>query len=202
MKTSLLILYLIAVITDLTGQISGYEQDIITYRSDSWKGLIKDPRTTLLLRDSMYLDYFPIKEKNKVYAAVTVLENQQPLDMPTYAGLVKSFIKYATITFNWSGKKTTLTAYRNLQNMNNPLYKDHLFIPLKDQTTGRQTYAGGRYIDTRISHIQNGHMILDLNQIYNPWCAYSDGYNCPIPPVENHLPIKIKAGEKMYKKPH
>jgi uncharacterized protein (DUF1684 family) len=40
---------------------------------------------------------------------------------------------------------------------------------------------------------------LDFNTAYNPYCAYSEDYTCPIPPVESKLPVKILAGEKNYK---
>jgi uncharacterized protein (DUF1684 family) len=46
----------------------------------------------------------------------------------------------------------------------------------------------------------NNQVILDFNKAYNPYCAYSDEYNCPIPPRENYLNIAIKAGEKSFAK--
>ncbi len=42
--------------------------------------------------------------------------------------------------------------------------------------------------------------LLDFNKAYNPYCAYAAGYNCPIPPGENDLPVAILAGEKNYGK--
>jgi len=177
-----------------------YRQEIEKFRSANWKGLILDPRTTVRVGDSIYLDYYPVKEKNKVYCSVEVLHGQEPFDMPTYSGQIKSFIKYARFSFVFSGKPISLMAYRNLQTINSPIYKDHLFIPFKDPGNGKQTYGGGRYLDFRLGDIKDGHALLDLNRIYNPWCAYSDGYNCPIPPFENHLQINIKAGEKKFKK--
>lgn len=184
------------------GQILSYKQVVQKYRSENWQGLIKDPRTTRKMSDSIYLDYYPIKEQNKVYCKVEILKNQEPFDMPTYSGQVKSFIKYAKFNFSVSGKTVSLFAYRNLQTITSPLYKDHLFIPFKDLSNGKKTYGGGRYIDFKISDIRDGHALLDLNRVYNPWCAYSDDYNCPIPPHENHLPIKVKAGEKQFKLSH
>jgi uncharacterized protein (DUF1684 family) len=39
--------------------------------------------------------------------------------------------------------------------------------------------------------------VLDFNLAYNPSCAYGkSGYNCPIPPEENRLPVDIRAGER------
>jgi uncharacterized protein (DUF1684 family) len=84
--------------------------------------------------------------------------------------------------------------------LKDPKYKDHLFIPFTDGTTYTETYGGGRYIDLSVNDIKNGKIELDFNKCYNPYCAYAGGFNCPIPPVENRLPVAIKAGEKLYGK--
>lgn len=34
---------------------------------------------------------------------------------------------------------------------------------------------------------------------YNPYCAYSPSFSCPLPPRENWLNVTIRAGEKDYK---
>ena len=81
-----------------------------------------------------------------------------------------------------------------------PQFRNELFLPFKDKTNANGSYGGGRYIDIKISDIENGKVILDFNKAYNPWCAYSDGYSCPIPPKENHLKIAVTAGEKEYGK--
>src|SRR5690606_24791982 len=47
----------------------------------------------------------------------------------------------------------------------------------------------------------NGNITIDFNTAYNPYCAYSSGYRCPVPPAENFLPVAIKAGEKTYTGP-
>jgi uncharacterized protein (DUF1684 family) len=81
-----------------------------------------------------------------------------------------------------------------------PQYKDYLYLPFKDFTNGESTYGGGRYLDFKMSDIQeNQTIIIDFNKAYNPYCAYSDGYSCPIPPSENHLQVFIEAGEKNIK---
>lgn len=62
-----------------------------------------------------------------------------------------------------------------------------------DATTGKQSYSVGRYLDPEPR--PDGSYVLDFNKCYNPACAYSEHYNCPIPPAENHLQIAIAAGE-------
>ena len=66
-------------------------------------------------------------------------------------------------------------------------------IFFRDATTGKDTYEVGRYIDPQL--LANGRYVLDFNQAYNPACAYSEHYNCPIPPKGNTLKVAIRAGE-------
>lgn len=62
-----------------------------------------------------------------------------------------------------------------------------------DATTGKESYGVGRYLDPVPR--PDGRYVLDFNNCYNPACAYSEHYNCPIPPAENHLKVAIAAGE-------
>ena len=86
--------------------------------------------------------------------------------------------------------------------MKNPKYIDHLFIPFNDLTNYEETYGGGRYIDLSLNDIKDGKVVLDFNKCHNPYCAYSDGYNCPIPPEANRLKVAVKAGEMNFGKEH
>jgi hypothetical protein len=93
-----------------------------------------------------------------------------------------------------------LHAYQSIHWGKTEQYKDMLFIPFTDNTNNKTTYGGGRYIDLDIKEINAGKIVLDFNKCYNPYCAFADGYSCPIPPRENSLNIDIKAGEKLFGK--
>lgn len=71
--------------------------------------------------------------------------------------------------------------------------ENDLGIFFRDATTGKESYELGRYVD--VKKLPNGRFLLDFNFTYNPACAYSDHYNCPIPPKTNVLPVAIRAGE-------
>lgn len=71
--------------------------------------------------------------------------------------------------------------------------ENDLGIFFRDATTGKESYELGRYVD--VKKLPNGKFLLDFNYTYNPACAYSDHYNCPIPPKANVLPVAIRAGE-------
>lgn len=122
--------------------------------------------------------------------------------MPTYSGAQKTFVKYGVVKFRIDGRRQKLTVYRSLGLETLPQYRDYLFVPFKDKTSGSATYGGGRYMDLKVSDVKDGNCVLDFNKAYNPYCAYSEGFNCPIPPKENTLLVAIKAGEKNFAKEH
>ncbi|HET6277306.1 MAG TPA: DUF1684 domain-containing protein [Candidatus Polarisedimenticolia bacterium] len=73
-----------------------------------------------------------------------------------------------------------------------------LTLLFTDATTGKESYGTGRYLD--LDPPTDGLYLIDFNRAYNPYCSYTDAYNCPIPPRENRLAVAIRAGEKSY--PH
>ena len=146
------------------------------------------------------LNYFPENKKFVVKATFKRTSDEKYFQMPTSSGKSKKFVKYGVLSFKLNGKKLSLNVYQADAEVlkKNPEYADLLFIPFKDLTNGTKTYSGGRYVDIKTP--TDNEVILNFNLAYNPNCAYgSDRYNCPIPPKENALQIKIEAGEKIYK---
>jgi uncharacterized protein (DUF1684 family) len=76
--------------------------------------------------------------------------------------------------------------------------RGRFFLPFKDGTTGGETYAGGRYLDPRAR--PDGSLVVDFNYAYNPYCAYGEGWSCPVPPVENEVTAPIEAGELAFER--
>jgi hypothetical protein len=72
--------------------------------------------------------------------------------------------------------------------------ENDISVLFRDATTGRESYPVGRYVDPE--RLPDGRYVLDFNLCYNPACAVSEHYNCPIPPRENLLKVAIRAGEK------
>ena len=135
---------------------------------------------------------------NAVVCSLERFENPLTVEIPTYSGKIKEFVRYGKLHFEIGGKAQSLVLYQNVKLSRKPAFRDLFFIPFKDLTNGEETYGGGRYIDFWRSSLQAEPLILDFNMAYNPWCYYSDGYNCPIPPPENHLDVSIAAGEMLF----
>lgn len=140
------------------------------------------------------INFYPLNEKFAVNARFVRTPQEKPFQMTTSSGMRKTYIKYAEIFFMLDDKEYKLNVYQSQELIKSAEYKDYLFIPFTDATSGNETYEGGRYIDLNIP--QSDHILINFNKAYHPYCAYTDGYNCPVPPQENTLPIKIEAGVK------
>ena len=156
------------------------------------------PLTKEGLKKFKTLDFFRPNLKYRVKAKLVLDENSNPFGMATSTERRPEYKKYGTAYFEINGNKLTLCLYQNLKLIKKKKYKNHLFLPFNDLTNKKQTYGGGRFIDLEIP--EGDKIIIDFNQAYNPYCAYNHKYSCPIPPPENRLDIKIKAGVKAYKK--
>ena len=71
-----------------------------------------------------------------------------------------------------------------------------MIAPFRDATCGNEVYGAGRTVDPQ--ERPDGRLTLDFNYAYGPYCQYNDNWVCTIPPMENWLPVPIRAGEKLY----
>lgn len=77
-----------------------------------------------------------------------------------------------------------------------------LFFILRDLTSRTTTYGASRFLYTDLPSNgldKAGEVTLDLNQLQNPPCAYTNFATCPLPPQQNKLQVEIRAGEKRYR---
>jgi uncharacterized protein (DUF1684 family) len=71
---------------------------------------------------------------------------------------------------------------------------DHLVLVFADATTGRTSYAPGRFL--RVPAVPDGAAVtLDFNRAIVPPCGFSDFYSCPVPPAANRITVAVDAGE-------
>jgi uncharacterized protein (DUF1684 family) len=150
--------------------------------------------------DRDFFRFYPVNEKYRVYARFEKLTDTAGFIMKTSGEKRSKYLRYGLLHFSIDKKPFTLTIYQNEKLMTDPVYKDYLFVPFTDLTSGKESYGGGRYLDFFMNDIKNNSLEIDFNKAYNPYCAYATGFNCPIPPVENDLPVSIKAGEKNFAK--
>jgi len=159
-----------------------------------------DAKTSPLLPEDLdqfkSLDFYPINEKAFVVAQFIRTADEKPFVMLTSGPKRPMYVKYGEARFQLEGKEFKLNIYRNIELSKKEEYKDHLFLPFSDLTSGKESYIGGKYIDLKIP--AGDTIVIDFNQSYNPYCAYSHKYSCPKVPLENDLAIEIKAGVKKF----
>lgn len=139
-------------------------------------------------------DFFPVDEDYRVVADFQIIEKPMTFLMKTSTSRLSEYEKYALASFEIKGKPYELYIYKSTKLDQDPEYIDYLFLPFTDETNGSTSYGGGRYIDLKIPN--NDSIVIDFNKAYNPYCAYSKNYSCPIPPEENHLEVEVLAGIK------
>jgi uncharacterized protein (DUF1684 family) len=134
------------------------------------------------------LSYYP-PDPNFRYTLPLEADEPEPLLFQTSSGDEQTYYRMGIITFEAAGEPAQLAVYKSADH-------DELFLPFRDATSGKETYGAGRYLEPE--ELGNGELLVDFNLAYNPFCAYSDDYSCPLPPFENHLKVAIRAGEKAY----
>jgi len=138
------------------------------------------------------LRYFEPDPAYRVDATVTVHDEPDPVEMETTAGNPVRYLRQMTFTFDVDSEEHTLAGYRQ-EGDDGPL-----FVPFRDKTTGQESYEKGRYMELEPARqLADGEVApIDFNLAYNPFCAYSETFSCPLPPEENWLGTTIRAGER------
>lgn len=162
------------------------------------------------------LRYFPYAPELRVEATLTPLTEAADAAEPTLEASgphTMRFARAARAHFTLGDTPAELTIYWI------DVYGGGLFLAFRDATCPDESYGGGRYLlDTvkgsDVIHLDDisdagsgmgyagGRVLLDFNYAYNPSCAYDVRWVCPLAPVENRLPMPIRAGERKYRDYH
>jgi hypothetical protein len=142
------------------------------------------------------LDFFPIDSDFIVEATFIKSKNEKSFEMKTTTDRMPLYVKYGELSFVIKGETFKLNVYKNIELSRKKGFKNHLFLPFSDLTSGGETYGGGRYIDLQIPKGKT--ISIDFNKAYNPYCAYNYKYSCPLVPLENDLLTNINAGVKKF----
>jgi uncharacterized protein len=200
-KGFILICFILSQLGLLQAQ-SSVEAEIIKFQNelnDEYSNPEKSPLPKKDIRKFKGHEFFPIDLKYRIKAIITVTPHATFFNMQTSTPQPREHRIYGMATFAIDGINYELPLYQSKSLMQTEKYKDYLFLPFTDLTNSEQTYSAGRYIDLSVPKEGNA-IVIDFNQSYNPYCAYSDKFSCPIVPRENDLTIAILAGVKYKRK--
>ena len=137
------------------------------------------------------LNYYEPNPDYRYTLTLQPAETEEELTFQTSTGDEQIYYRLGAVEFEVEGETGKLAIYQSP-------HHEGLFLPFRDATSGNETYGAGRYLEP--GDLGGGKLLVDFNLAYNPFCAYTDAYSCPLPPFENHLKIAIHAGEKAFKK--
>ena len=176
-------------------EMTPQEQQVLKWRKERDAFFKNHQRSPLLPQDKRYfkgLKYYPFDPQYVLSGQIErfIFHINNPKYYATFLtnkGTNKRYIRYGKLHFQLGGKEYDIEIYKSI-------LSDMLFIPFKDNTNGKETYEGGRYIDAE--SLSGYKMVLDFNIAYHPSCAYNDKFVCVLPPKENILDTEIRTGEK------
>lgn len=163
---------------------------LIRLSHQGYPGLIVfDPKSPRYA-DYKGLKYFPADLAYRYELPLTVNPKPETIEILSTRGNKRRATRVGWLEFMIGTRAARLEVLRLLEP---GVGENDLSIFFRDATSGTDSYELGRYVD--LKKLPNGRYLLDFNFAYNPACAYSVHYNCPIPPKANVLSVAVRAGE-------
>jgi len=174
---------------DQTGE--ALEQELRAFRHGKDAFMKGDPQSPLgpeQRRAFTGLLYYPFNPALRLILPLERAVSRDVISMETSTAEQQDYRRAGTIRFQVDHQTAELVLYQGPQG--------ELFLPLRDATSGHDTYGAGRYLEPDL--IDEERVLVDFNYLYNPYCAYNEGWSCPLPPRENWLGVPLTAGEKIF----
>lgn len=176
---------------DLTGDPAklsiGSLRWYIIKRGERYGVRLRDVESNLLL-EFKGIDRYPVNSDWRKEASYVAFDPPKEIEIPSYQGGTETAVSVGSLVFTHNDIEYRLDALDS---------GNRLFIIFADETSGEETYGGGRYIYTDKPD-SNGVVVLDFNKAYNPPCVFTKYATCPLPPKQNYLRLRITAGEKNF----
>lgn len=138
-------------------------------------------------------DYFPYDSRGVITG--TFQRNDEPVATNFLDSREKAGVMYVvgTLHVRIDGKPNDLKVHSYRKDWKEI---DSLLLLLRDRTSGKTTYGGGRVVDIHVPKGSPPEIItFDANTAYSFLCAHSAYFNCPLVLV-NKLDVELKFGEK------
>lgn len=152
--------------------------------------IVFDPKSPRF-KEYKGIAYFPVDFDYRFILPLTPNDSPDTTIIVSTRGSQRRAVRVGWFDFAVKGEPCRLEAVRLLEP---GVGENDVSIFFRDATSGKETYGVGRYVDPQ--PLPDGRFLLDFNVAYNPACAYSEHYNCPIPQAANTLAVEIRAGEK------
>jgi len=135
------------------------------------------------------MNYFDIDPSWHLVGRYELFDEPKVLRTPNVLGTVSEEEIYGAVVFERNGEEYRLEPSGKPEN--------GFFLVFGDQTNGRETYGGGRFLYSE-PVAEDGTVVVDFNKAYCPPCVFTPYATCPLPAPQNKLAVRIEAGEKNF----
>ncbi len=164
---------------------------------DGWRVFIYNQRSPAAAHFTG-VSYFPFDHAYRVTARFTADAGLPPHVFRTSRGTDKQFYHAGDAAFLLKGRAVRLPFYAEERDPRKIADMSAFFT---DGLTGSGTYSAGRYVDAAaFGTFPPRTIVIDFNQAYNPNCARSAHFTCPL--AIDAIALPVRAGERDPHAPH
>jgi uncharacterized protein len=170
-----------------------WHRELETERTMKNEFMVRDPESPFVVGRVPFHDlrYFPPDPKFVVRATLRRRATPEEAYLRTNRDNQAVMRYIGDLEFSLGGEALHLRLYHAGEGVGTSV-----FVPFRDRTSGRESYGPGRYLTLELNEADVYEV--DFNRAFNPYCAYTDDFECAFPPAENDLPVAIPAGEKAW----
>ncbi len=139
------------------------------------------------------LDYFPPAPEFRVSARIEWRNPERIRTLDTQGWPRHAWI-FGKVRFRLLGQDQSLNLI-SFQPEPKPGPSAFMLV-FKDETSRKESYPACRYL--YVAYTREDETQLDFNRSFNPYCAYADGFACPLPLPGDSLSVAVRAGERKY----
>ncbi len=140
------------------------------------------------------LNYFDVNPELQFQSKLYEYNPKDTVTIYGTKGETRTSVRYGYVIFPYQNKTHKINVYQGQTSSGEKYYS----IWFTDETTNKETYGVGRYLNFEKMEDPDHIYTVDFNYAYNPYCAYSKDYSCAIPTKEDHINAAITAGEKKF----
>lgn len=174
--------------TPAPGELSVGDVRLVVHPSGSTRSVrVRDPNGAEA-KGFLGFTWFPIDASYRVTGRFIPDSKASKAKVMNTYGDVDEYATEGVVEFALNGQTVRLRPFTTRPK--------RFYFVFRDASSGHETYEAARFLYADLA--DDGTVVLDFNQAYNPPCAFNRFTTCPIPLPENRLPVKILAGEKAY----
>lgn len=178
-------------------EFAEYKKDLLRERAEKDSSFMLDPFSPFKRDTSVSFETLKYFEPNPEFIFKSKLipyEKQDTVAILGTRGETRAAILEGFLELKKDGELHKINVYKSFSRTGETYYS----IWFTDRTTGKTTYGVGRYLDFELNDDPDFIYTIDFNKAYNPYCAYSHLFTCPIPREEDYIDMAIEAGEKNF----